>query len=745
MASIAGENKDGSLGNAGSEVANAIPDTASQSTSESTGSAGVKRRSPHGGDVEAAAAGGDNGDDWQLVQRPNKKAKKTPKPDGSNYPSITFSPQARLQAKIQVTHLRDLVLYIMADGPAPTWVAVRHRPQFRKVVVIIVPGLEEAMFKHNVDFAAYNSRGADDGAGQPVERTISSPDDYYPRLLKRDRMPDALKPFADIFTHLWPVRATGDDRQPRMHSPITTFLTVPLPKSAEDKNRKGPKPPRDPQGWKDVRTRITEFLVTPGEYVENGFLVHPAMLSDEASRAAFKDQEGWVHTSVEKLTDGDVPEKEIQHGSITAGREILALDCEMCMTGEKEFSLTRISVMSWDGTVVMDELVKPEKPIIDYVTQFSGITKEMLDPVTTTLQDIQKQLLALITPHTILVGHSLDSDLKALQLTHPFIVDTSVMFPHPKGPPFKHALKWLSQKYLNREIQKGHGTMRGHNSIEDAKTCLDLVKKKCEKGKAWAAGESSGENLFKRLARAGTAYRAQAGPDATGGVVLGKTSAAVDWGDASRNACGLASIVLDGCKSDTEVEQGVLRAVNGDPDGSVVRGSGMDFVWARMRELEALQGWWNRNRIEGDEAGGPPPELTESRTPARNNPFTLNGSVVKDGGDGAVQPGTSSPVAPPSKELSGSTLEDCLTRLSRSLQRIYEGLPPCTAFIVFSGSGDPREMSRLQNMQSQWKREYNTPGRKWDELSVKWTDAEEQALKRAVRTARNGIGFVGVK
>ena len=116
------EDKDGNPGNASSEVSNAVGETASQATSDSTGSAGVKRRSLH-----AADAGGD---DWQLVQRPNKKAKKIPKPDGSNYPSITFSSQARLQAKIQITHLRDLVLYIMADGSAPAWIAVRHRPHF---------------------------------------------------------------------------------------------------------------------------------------------------------------------------------------------------------------------------------------------------------------------------------------------------------------------------------------------------------------------------------------------------------------------------------------------------------------------------------------------------------------------------------------------------------------------------------------------------------------------------------------
>jgi RNA exonuclease 1 len=52
-------------------------------------------------------------------------------------------------------------------------------------------------------------------------------------------------------------------------------------------------------------------------------------------------------------------------------------------------------------------------------------------------------------------------------------------------------------------------------------------------------------------------------------------------------------------------------------------------------------------------------------------------------------------------------------------------------------------MSRLQAMQAQFKREYKI--KKWDQLSVKWTDVEEQALKKAVREAREGIAFIGVK
>lgn len=714
-----------------------------QSSRSDSNSTGTKRRRSFDENQDKHVDGGDDG--WEKVERrPKKKSKKTPKPESGNYPAIIFSSQARLQSKIYITHLRDLILYIMADGTAPQWISVKHRPHFRKVVTIIVPGLEEAMFKHNVDFAAYNS--VDQKPGQTANRLATSPDDYYPRPLKSDRLPKALRPFADMFQHIWPCRATGDDKQGRMHSPISTFLTAPSPKSAEDKSRKGPKPVRDPQGWNNVRTRITEFILTPEQYIENGFSVHPSLLK---SGQDYKAPEDWVNTKVDNLHDGDVPESEVQQGSITAGREILAIDCEMVMTGEKEFSLARISIVAWDGSVVLDELVKPEKPIIDYVTRFSGINEEMLKPITTTLKDIQKKLLKLITPRTVLVGHSLDSDLKAMKMTHPFIVDTSVLFPHPKGHPFKHSLKWLAQKYLNRDVQKGDGTLQGHDSIEDARTCLDLVKKKCEKGKAWAAGEPSGENLFKRLARAGTSYSAQGGPEAKGGAAIGKSTAAVDWGDAKRSVCTMADVVLDGCSSDAEIEAGVLRAVQGDPDGAEVKGGGVDFTWARMRELEALQGWWNRNKIDANEVTGPPKELEELATATRSNPFATNSesdvfsTAVVDLKRFAPA-GDDKPVEQPSTAAK-SVLEKCLSNLADRLKRIHDALPPCTAFIVFSGSGDPREMSRLQSMHTQWKREYNTPGMKWDQLSVKWTDREEQALKRAAREAREGIAFVGVK
>ncbi|KAK3952559.1 hypothetical protein QBC32DRAFT_341063 [Pseudoneurospora amorphoporcata] len=649
----------------------------------------------------------EDGGGWQTIEngRPVKKFKKIPGQESKRYPGIHFSTQARLFSKINVSSLRDLILYIFADGAAPQWVSVKHRPEFRKIVAVMVPGLDEAMFKKGLDFAAYTGPPP----GQATSGGAPDPDEYYPRELKKELLPEVLQPFADMFPHLWPVKAPGDDKYGKLHSPMQAMLTAPVPKN----KGVGVQPASEPNGWKNQRTRITEFLASNEELMENGFPVHPAMLKPGEKRDNFKDPEGWVHTRIENLEDGKVPEGDVQQGSVTAGREVYALDCEMCVTGEAEYSLTRISLVAWDGSVVLDELVKPDKPIIDYVTRFSGITKEMIDPVNTTLKDIQARLLGILGPKSILLGHSLDSDLKALKLAHPFIVDTSLLFPHPRGFPLKQSLKYLAQKFLNREVQKAGEA--GHDSIEDAKTCLDLVKRKCEKGKAWGAGESQGENLFKRLARAGTAYRSTAGPEATGGAPVGKTSAAIDWGDVSRSAGNAATVTIS-CKSDAEVEAGILRAVKGDPDGLEVPGGGVDFVWARMRELEALQGWWNRNKLVPEDAGGPPAE--------------------KEGNEKEEEKEDDVVVSP---------LETCLKMLGERLKRIYDNLPPCTAFIVYTGTGDPREMSRLQAMQAQFKKEYNTPGSKWDQLSVQWTDREDQALRQALKVARSGIGFIGVK
>ncbi len=50
------------------------------------------------------------------------------------------------------------------------------------------------------------------------------------------------------------------------------------------------------------------------------------------------------------------------------------------------------------------------------VYRFSGLKAEDFVSVTTTLSDVQVQLLSLVGGDTILVGHSLESDLRSLKV-----------------------------------------------------------------------------------------------------------------------------------------------------------------------------------------------------------------------------------------------------------------------------------------------------------------------------------------
>ncbi|XP_069341791.1 RNA exonuclease 5 [Eulemur rufifrons] len=154
------------------------------------------------------------------------------------------------------------------------------------------------------------------------------------------------------------------------------------------------------------------------------------------------------------------------NGSITDNSPLFGLDCEICFTS-KGRELTRISLVAEGGCCVMDELVKPDNKILDYLTSFSGITKKILNPVTTKLKDVQRQLKALLPPDAVLVGHSLDLDLRALKMIHPYVIDTSVLYVREQGRRFK--LKFLAKAILGPDRV-------GHDATEDARTTLELAR-----------------------------------------------------------------------------------------------------------------------------------------------------------------------------------------------------------------------------------------------------------------------------
>ena len=86
--------------------------------------------------------------------------------------------------------------------------------------------------------------------------------------------------------------------------------------------------------------------------------------------------------------------------------------------------------------------------------------------------------MGFINADTIIVGHGLENDLRALNLIHNTVLDTAVVFPHFFGLPYRRSLKALVSSYLKKDIQE---SLWGHDSYEDARACIELMLWKTRK------------------------------------------------------------------------------------------------------------------------------------------------------------------------------------------------------------------------------------------------------------------------
>ncbi|NXU88828.1 REXO5 exonuclease, partial [Xiphorhynchus elegans] len=175
----------------------------------------------------------------------------------------------------------------------------------------------------------------------------------------------------------------------------------------------------------------------------------------------------------------------------TDSSPLFGLDCEMCLTA-KGNEVTRVSLVDAQGQCLLNELVKPDSPVMNYHTRFSGITKKMLLPVKTRLSDVQTRLKKMLPHDAVLVGHSLNSDLQALEMIHPSVIDTSLLFARDEGRRFK--LKFLAKAVLGKEIQCEQKL--GHDPTEDARAALELAQFFIEQGPAKVVAELNLEMLL---------------------------------------------------------------------------------------------------------------------------------------------------------------------------------------------------------------------------------------------------------
>lgn len=303
-----------------------------------------------------------------------------------------------------------------------------------------------------------------------------------------------------------------------------------------------------------------------------------------------------------------------------------------------------------------------------------------------------------LTP--ILLGHSLENDLKALKLAHPFCVDTALLYHHPRGRPLKPGLAWLTNKWCGRAIQTlGDG---GHDPEEDSRACIELLQKKITEGPSFGEFKVDYESIFERMKRA--TRRAGVPGQGAGDAVR---SVVVDWGNPAAMHGNKATSAI-GCESDEQVFTNVLENLEG---------KGYEFVFARFMGLANVLGW---------------------TTPKANaNPH------------GTAQPTDPSPLtenitAPPSAEV----LSPVLAAMNAYLKTIFGALPSRTALIIFTGHSDPRRMAALTARKNAFETAIKT-GRVNEETGLKpeerWTSAHVRELEEAVERAKRGLLFLGLK
>ncbi|EWG55369.1 hypothetical protein FVEG_13379 [Fusarium verticillioides 7600] len=170
--------------------------------------------------------------------------------------------------------------------------------------------------------------------------------------------------------------------------------------------------------------------------------------------------------------------------SLDPKRKAVALDCEMAGISSGESEIISICVIDFfTGELLLNSLVKPHEAIIDWRTNIHGIRPATLAIAASQGQVLRgweaarQELLKHINTETVMVGQSLQQDLKRLRLSHGKIFDTAILTAEAvfgTGASFgrRWSLQSLCADLLKLRIRQGSNT---HDALEDAMAAREIA------------------------------------------------------------------------------------------------------------------------------------------------------------------------------------------------------------------------------------------------------------------------------
>lgn len=77
-----------------------------------------------------------------------------------------------------------------------------------------------------------------------------------------------------------------------------------------------------------------------------------------------------------------------------------------------------LSYTRYQSKILFDSTINPGMPVTDARTHIHGITEEQIASSTMSIRQAQAVLLNMCPESTIIIGHSVHSDLKSLRFAH---------------------------------------------------------------------------------------------------------------------------------------------------------------------------------------------------------------------------------------------------------------------------------------------------------------------------------------